>query len=507
MRDTFLGSIIIDSQLNIIGFNKDMETLFPKICKGKKCYSVLAEGSVPCVACPISSKDVKHYTNTAKCPYTDITEVSITPENKLFMLTFKSGANKIKPEPDTKTAAESLYIQNIINSLSGDIKDIYEIDVNTRKIRILSFTHNAKAISNPIENNLDIDEITDIYIENNVHPDDRAEFKTIATFSSMCAALKEKSSFTYHFRVLRDNKINYCYMKCARNGAADSFNKVIMAFALEDYSVDLNNAVKAQSHMSQNQRISRIFEARFADALKKKEFILWYQPKYNAFTEKIVGAEALIRWQTPNGMISPGDFLEVFEEDGLIRPLDEYVFKEVCMFQKKRLENNHTLIPISVNISRKTLFEPGIVDTYKKIADSYGIDTKYVPIEITESVALTNKRIKPVADSFINSGFELQMDDFGSGESALNALNMMHFTVVKIDKSLIDFIGEKNGDLILNYAMALGKELGVQLVAEGVETVKQLEFLRKNNCDIIQGYYFSKPLPSDEFEAKLDANQ
>lgn len=296
-------------------------------------------------------------------------------------------------------------------------------------------------------------------------------------------------------------------MKCARNGAADSFNKVIMAFALEDYSVDLNNAIKAQSHISQNQRISRIYEARFADALKKKEFILWYQPKYNAFTEKIVGAEALIRWQTSNGMISPGDFLEVFEEDGLIRPLDEYVFKEVCMFQKKRLENNHTLIPISVNISRKTLFEPGIVDTYKKIADSYGIDTKYVPIEITESVALTNKRIKPVADSFINSGFELQMDDFGSGESALNALNMMHFTVVKIDKSLIDFIGEKNGDLILNYAMALGKELGVQLVAEGVETVKQLEFLRKNNCDIIQGYYFSKPLPSDEFEAKLDANQ
>ena len=110
MRDTFLGSIIIDSQLNIIGFNKDMETLFPKICKGEKCYSVLAEGSTPCIGCPISSKDINHYTDTAKCPYTDITEVSITPENKLFMLTFKSGANKIKPEPDTKTAAESLYI-------------------------------------------------------------------------------------------------------------------------------------------------------------------------------------------------------------------------------------------------------------------------------------------------------------------------------------------------------------------------------------------------------------
>lgn len=98
------------------------------------------------------------------------------------------------------------------------------------------------------------------------------------------------------------------------------------------------------------------------------------------------------------------------------------------------------------------------------------------------------------------------MDDFGSGESALNGLNMMHFTVVKLDKSLIDFIGQKNGDLILNYAMALGKELGVQLVAEGVENINQLAFLRKNNCDAIQGYYFSKPLPLDEFEAKIDSN-
>ena len=132
--------------------------------------------------------------------------------------------------------------------------------------------------------------------------------------------------------------------------------------------------------------------------------------------------------------------------------------------------------------------------TFFVIADSYGIDTKYIPIEITESVALANKRIKPIADKFISAGFELQMDDFCSGESALNGLNMMHFTVVKLDKSLIDFISQKNGDLILNYAMALGKELGVQLVAEGVETIKQLDFLRNNHCDIIQGYYFSSTM-------------
>lgn len=505
MESTFSGSIIIDSKLNIIGFNKDMEVLFPRVRTGEKCYSILAENSKPCAVCPIFAKDVRNCADTDKCPYTDITEVSLTPEQKLFMLTFKTNDAKTTPASEKNNASETLYIQSIINSLTGDIKDIYEIDVNTRKIRILSFTHNAKAISSPIENNLDIDEITDIYIKNNVHPDDRDEFKTIATFSSMCEALKEKSSFTYHFRILRDNKINYCYMKCARNGSANNFDKVIMAFALEDYSVHLHKSVKSHNHLSQNQRISRIYEEKFAEALENKEFVVWYQPKFDAVTEKIVGAEALIRWQTPNGMIPPGDFLDVFEGDGLIQILDKYVFQEVCKLQRSRLDRNLPLIPISVNLSRKSLFTPDIVEKYKDIANSYGIDLKFIPIEITESLALANMKIKPIADDFSNSGFELQMDDFGSGESALNGLNMLHFAVIKIDKSLIDFIGQKNGNLILNYAIGLGKELGVKLVAEGVETEKQLDFLRNHNCDFIQGYYFSKPLPLEAFEAKLDA--
>lgn len=504
MGSSLFGSLIIDSELNIVGFNKDMEMLYPGIGIGKKCYEVLPKNNKPCSVCPITAKDVNYCAKSDRCAYTDFNEVSLTPLHKLYMLTFKSEAHDVKVPSDIEKVSQSLYIQGIVNSLTGDIKDIYEIDVKTRKIRILSFTHNAKAISNPIDNGLDIDVITDIYIENNVHPDDRDEFRSVALFSNMCEALKEKSSFTYHFRILRDNKISYCYMKCARNGAAQNFDKVIMAFALEDYSVNLKQMAKSQGHISQNQRISRIYEERFAEALENKEFVVWYQPKFDATTEKVVGAEALVRWQTPNGMIPPGEFLDVFEEDGLIRTLDEYVFREVCALHKKRIEKNLPPIPISVNISRKTLFAPGIVDTYKSIADSYGVDTKYIPIEITESLALANKKIKPIADGFINAGFELQMDDFGSGESALNGLNMMHFTVVKIDKSLIDFIGQKNGDLILNYAMALGKELGVQLVAEGVENINQLAFLRKNKCDIIQGYYFSKPLPLDEFEAKIN---
>ena len=263
---------------------------------------------------------------------------------------------------------------------------------------------------------------------------------------------------------------------------------------------------KYDDSTSQKQLKAQTYEAQFNDALANEEFVIWYQPKFNPYTEKIVGAEALVRWQTAKGIISPGEFLPVFESDGLIARLDSYVFQHVCAQQRKWLDDGQGLIPISVNVSRCSLFVHDIVERYKAIIDEYDLDPKYVPIEITESVALENLKIKPIADAFANQGFQLHMDDFGSGRSSLNGLNVLHFEAVKLDKSLIDFIGYKNGELVLSYTMALGKELGVQLVAEGVETASQLLFLKHNGCDIIQGFYYSKPLPVAEFEALLQAH-
>ena len=259
---------------------------------------------------------------------------------------------------------------------------------------------------------------------------------------------------------------------------------------------------KYSGPISQNQLRAQTYEARFSEAIQKKEFVVWYQPKYNPYNDKIVGAEALVRWQTPEGMIPPGEFLDVFESDGLIEKLDEYVFRTVCQQQKAWADMGRELLPVSVNVSRCSLFGQDIVGRYKKIIEECGIDPLYVPIEITESVALANLKIKPIADAFFDAGFHLHMDDFGSGRSSLNGLTVMHFDVVKLDKSLIDFIGNRSGELILNYTMALGKELGKRLVAEGVETESQLSFLKINGCDAIQGYYYSKPLPVDEYERK-----
>lgn len=165
------------------------------------------------------------------------------------------------------------------------------------------------------------------------------------------------------------------------------------------------------------------------------------------------------------------------------------------------------MIPISVNISRISMHHADVVSRYKRIVEENGISPADVPIEITESAAVEGREIKALADSFYEAGFSLHMDDFGSGRSSLNNLNVFHFDVVKFDKSLIDYIGDRDGELLLIYTMALGKELGLRLVAEGVENEKQLEFLRKNGCDVVQGYYYSRPLPIEEYEKKILNNQ
>ena len=158
------------------------------------------------------------------------------------------------------------------------------------------------------------------------------------------------------------------------------------------------------------------------------------------------------------------------------------------------------MFPISVNLSRASLYFQSVVERYKKITGEIGIDPKFVPIEITETAAVDNKAIDQLADRFCTAGFPLHIDDFGAGYSSFAALNTMHFDTLKIDKSLIDYIGNYGGDRLLEHTIALAKDLGMHVTAEGVETGEQVSFLQKLNCDSIQGFYYSRPLPLEEFE-------
>lgn len=242
-------------------------------------------------------------------------------------------------------------------------------------------------------------------------------------------------------------------------------------------------------------------EDQFEKALQNGEFQIWYQPKVNPETSHILGAEALIRWQRPDGtLLSPAKFIPLFERDGNITVLDEYVFRAVCTQQQKWQDSGFPMFPISVNISRVSLYFSNIVEKYRSILDSYHLDPKYVPLEITESATIDNSDIASLIDQFHEAGFTLLLDDFGSGYSSLSSLNEMHFDTIKLDKSLIDYIGDPNGEKLLQQITFLLQNLGMSITAEGVETASQVEFLEGLHCDDIQGYYFSKPLPVNDYE-------
>lgn len=249
-------------------------------------------------------------------------------------------------------------------------------------------------------------------------------------------------------------------------------------------------------------------ESSFSNAIANENFKIWFQPKFDAKTEKLVGTEALVRWEQDDGtIVPPNDFIYVFENDGLIVRLDEYVFRKVCAIIRNWLDEGMTVLPVSVNISRASLHHSGTIENYKNIVQEFGIPIELVPLEITESTAYESKQIEQLATELKQNGFRIDMDDFGTGLSSLATLNIIPFDVVKIDKSLVDFIGTPDGNEIIKHAIEIVHYKKIHVVAEGVENKEQLDFLKTLNCECIQGYYFSPPLPYDkciEYIKKLE---
>lgn len=249
---------------------------------------------------------------------------------------------------------------------------------------------------------------------------------------------------------------------------------------------------------------NRELEEHFETALENEEFEIWYQPKYSAHSRKLVGAEALVRWRRADGaLIPPLKFIPLFERNGNIIRLDEYVFRAVCRQQKEWQKQGQKLLPVSVNISRVSLYYSSVVEKYESMIRSFDLDSKYIQLEITESATIDNNEIFNLLEQFHTAGFKILLDDFGSGYSSLAALNRMHFDTIKLDKSLVDYIGDDNGEKLLNSITKLAQSFGMEITAEGVETVEQLMFLCNLDCDDIQGYYFSRPLPVKEYEECL----
>jgi EAL domain-containing protein (putative c-di-GMP-specific phosphodiesterase class I) len=239
------------------------------------------------------------------------------------------------------------------------------------------------------------------------------------------------------------------------------------------------------------------------NAVVNNEFILHYQPQIDISNNEIIGMEALIRWKHPTkGLIPPLSFIPLAEETGLILPIGEWALREACLQSKQWQEENRRPIKVAVNLSIVQFEHNNLVRIVKKILNETGLSPKLLELEITESVALkcydcAYNKIKEIKDIGVN----VSLDDFGTGYSSFNYLRQLPVDTLKIDKIfLANLAPNSDEEFIMKTMIALAKRLKLRVIAEGVETLNQLEFLKKQKCDTAQGFLFSKPLPIGDFE-------
>lgn len=246
------------------------------------------------------------------------------------------------------------------------------------------------------------------------------------------------------------------------------------------------------------------------NALLERQFVVYYQPIVDVITQSTISAEALVRWKHPEkGLVSPGLFIPLFEKNGFIAKLDMYVCEEVCRHQAEQMKAGNRIVPVSVNLSRINFYNPNLCIEIQQMVDKYGIDTQYIKLEITESAYKDNPQdLLNAINAFQERGFRILMDDFGSGYSSLNMLKDFCVDILKIDMKFMNDLetSERAGNILFSI-IQMAKALQMETVAEGVETKKQFEMLAGMGVDGIQGYYFSKPVPEEEFVERLQLEQ
>ena len=262
--------------------------------------------------------------------------------------------------------------------------------------------------------------------------------------------------------------------------------------------------------MRQKNIEDKLLENDMEKALKERQFQIYLQPQIDLKTKKIVSAEALVRWIHPEkGMIPPFKFIPVFENNGFITRLDTYVWEESIKTVARWRKEAKLAVPISINLSRTDIEREGVMDRLFELMDKYDLDSNWIKTELTESIYLDDEKlILEQMSKLKNFGFDIAVDDFGSGYSSLHLLKSMPVDILKIDKSFLDISSEMKNreEVILRDVIEMGKDLGLQIIMEGVETEEQSKFLEMVGCDVVQGYYYGRPMPVEAFEQELINN-
>ena len=246
-------------------------------------------------------------------------------------------------------------------------------------------------------------------------------------------------------------------------------------------------------------------------ALQTEQFTIYIQPQFNQMTMKLVSGESLVRWVKPDGeVVPPNIFVPVLEKTGLITRVDQVVWEKTCEFLSRRKKEGKPNVPLAVNISRRDFYNSGFCNMIYDLIEKYDIEPSLLDLEVTESAYIENTDlIVATIDELRSHGFNIKMDDFGTGYSSLNTLKHVPVDMIKLDMNFLynddtDETSIFRGGVILDSMLRMAHWLGLPVIAEGVETAKQADFLKTIDCSIVQGFYFSKPLPLDEFEKMLD---
>lgn len=261
----------------------------------------------------------------------------------------------------------------------------------------------------------------------------------------------------------------------------------------------LSNILFYREQFKESLYTRKFIEENMQSAINQRQFMMYLQPKYSIAKNEIIGAEALVRWRHPErGMIFPDQFIPIIEENGFIRKVDYYIWAEACQFIRRCQDAGFQACPVSVNVSRVHLQDNDCIQVLADLIKESGIPRELLELEITETVG--DQQVSMKALQLKEEGFKLLMDDFGSGYSSLNILLETPFDVIKLDKKFIEnmMVSDK-GRLILEQVISMANKLELGLLAEGVETREQIQMLQDMGCDQVQGYYYAKPMPEEEF--------
>jgi len=370
----------------------------------------------------------------------------------------KNTANNIQ---QNVRAADSTVTNAIFSRLSGDefmivLNDVTDIE--------------------------DIKAVAERIIKSSYHPY-MAKTKEITVTASIGIAIYPTHGNSAN-ELIKNADIAMYYSKQNRKGHYAFFNEKMNSLVIN--KIELENELRK--------------------AIERNEFLLFYQPQLNLIDDAIIGFEALIRWQHPTrGLLAPDEFINIAENTGLIIDIGSWVIREACTQCKKWQELGFPNIYVSVNMSPRQFSDPNLIDILTKSLMDANLDPAYLEIELTEGMIMINDMVTlDILYKFKKIGVKISIDDFGTGYSSLRYLSQYPIDVLKIDKTFITYVNENKKNSTLTKAIIdLAHNLDLIVIAEGVETIDQLNFLKANKCDVIQGYIISRPVPENNIPALL----